>query len=49
MIRIDLDTNIGINRNSSDWLGMVSYPILSPEKSIPRNRESEKVKLYFDK
>ena len=31
MIRIDADTDIGINRNSSDWLGMNFYPILSPE------------------
>ena len=23
-------TDIGMNRNSSDWLGMNSYPILSP-------------------
>ena len=30
MIRIGSDTDIGINRNSSDWLGMNSYPILSP-------------------
>ena len=30
MIRIDSDTDIGMNRNSSDWLGMNSYPILSP-------------------
>ena len=30
MIRVGSDTDIGINRNSSDWLGMNSYPILSP-------------------
>ena len=30
MIRIDSDTDIGMNQNSSDWLGMNSYPILSP-------------------
>ena len=30
MIRIGSDTDIGMNRNSSDWLGMNSYPILSP-------------------
>ena len=30
MIRIGSDTDIGLNRNSSDWLGMNSYPILSP-------------------
>ena len=30
MIRIGPDTDIGINLNSSDWLGMNSYPILSP-------------------
>ena len=30
MIRISLDTDIGINQNSSNWLGMNSYPILSP-------------------
>ena len=27
---IGLDTNIGMNRNSSDWLGMNFNPILSP-------------------
>ena len=32
MIRMCLDTDIGMNRNSSDWLGMNSYPILSPGK-----------------
>ena len=31
MIRIGSDTDIGMNRNSSDWLGMNSYPILSRE------------------
>ena len=30
MIRIGSDTDIEMNRNSSDWLGMNSYPILSP-------------------
>ena len=30
MIRIRSDTDITINRNSSDWLGMNFYPILSP-------------------
>ena len=30
MIRIGSDTDIGMNRNTSDWLGMNSYPILSP-------------------
>ena len=30
MIRIGSDTDIGMNRNSPDWLGMNSYPILSP-------------------
>ena len=30
MIRIGTDTDIGMNQNSSDWLGMNSYPILSP-------------------
>ena len=30
MIRIGSDTDIGMNRNSSDWLGMNSYPILFP-------------------
>ena len=29
MIRIGLYTDIGMNRNISDWLGMNSYPILS--------------------
>ena len=32
MIRIGSDTDIGMNRNSSDWPGMNSYPILSPGK-----------------
>ena len=30
MIRIGSDTDIGMNRNSSDWLGMNFNPILSP-------------------
>ena len=30
MIRVGSDTDIGMNRNSSDWLGKDSYPILSP-------------------
>ena len=30
MIRIGSDTDIGMNRNSSDCLGMNSHPILSP-------------------
>ena len=30
MIRIGSDANIGMNRNSSDWFGINSYPILSP-------------------
>ena len=30
IIRIGSDTDIGMNQNSSDWLGMNSYPILSP-------------------
>ena len=30
MICSGSDTSIGMNRNSSDWLGMNSYPILSP-------------------
>ena len=30
MIRIGSDTDIWMNRNSSDWLGINSYPILSP-------------------
>ena len=30
MIRIGSDTDIGMDRNSSDWLGMNSYPILLP-------------------
>ena len=30
MIRIGSDADIGMNRNSSDWLGMNSYLILSP-------------------
>ena len=29
-IRIGLDTEIGMIRNSSDWLGMNFYPKLSP-------------------
>ena len=30
MIHLGSDTDIGINRNSSDWLGINYYPILSP-------------------
>ena len=30
MLRIDSDTDIGMNRNSSDWPGMNFNPILSP-------------------
>ena len=30
MIRIGSNIDIGMNRNSSDWLEMNSYPILSP-------------------
>ena len=30
MIHIGSDTDIGMNRNNFDWLGMNSYPILSP-------------------
>ena len=30
MICIGSDTGIGMNQNSSGWLGMNSYPILSP-------------------
>ena len=29
-IRIGSDIDIGMNRNNSDWLGINSYPILSP-------------------
>ena len=29
MICIGSDTDIGMNQNSSDWLEMYSYPILS--------------------
>ena len=34
MIRIGLDTEIGMYRNSSDWLGINFYPILSPGNAI---------------
>ena len=34
MIRISSDTDIGMNPNSSGWLGMNSYPILSPGKAL---------------
>ena len=34
MIRIDSDTDIGMNRNSSDWLEINSYSILSPGITI---------------
>ena len=39
MIHIGSDTDIGMDRNSSDWLGMNSYPILLPEmsKKFPKN------------
>ena len=30
------DKDIGMNRNSSDWLGMNSYPILSPGYLLER-------------
>ena len=30
MVHIESDTDIGMNRNSSNLLGMSSYPILSP-------------------
>ena len=30
MIRIGSNTDIGMNRNSSNWPGMNSYPILFP-------------------
>ena len=32
MFRFGSDTDVGMNRNSSDWLGMNSYPLLSPGK-----------------
>ena len=34
MIRIAPDTDIAMNRNSTDWLGINSYPILSPGYSV---------------
>ena len=34
MIRIGSDTDIGMNRNSSEWLGMNFYPKLLPGKWI---------------
>ena len=51
MIRIGSDTNIGMNRNSSDWLGMISYPILSPGMSmhlVMRSKQMfvESIKLF---
>ena len=30
MFRIGSDTDIGMNRKNSDWLGINSYPILLP-------------------
>ena len=47
MIRIGSDTDIGINRNSSDWLGMNSYPILSPGRLFNINSSGQFSKLYF--
>ena len=32
MIQISSDTDIEMNRNNSDWLGMNPYAILSPGK-----------------
>ena len=34
---IDSDTDIGMNRNSSDWLGMNFIPLLSPGQNIGRD------------
>ena len=58
MIRIGSDTDIGMNRNNSDWLGMNFNPILSPgilyavisafERKIVKKRpESKKKKVLF--
>ena len=33
MIRIGSGTDNGMNRNTSDWLAMNSYPMLAPGKS----------------
>ena len=38
MIRIGLDKDIGMNRTSSDWLGMNSYPILSLGRQYSSNK-----------
>ena len=35
MIRIGSDTDIGMNRNNSDWLGINFNPILSPGSRSP--------------
>ena len=56
MIRIDLDTDIGMNRNSSDWIGINSYLIFGQRKNffglkkilfIQKNDHKSK-KCYFD-
>ena len=38
MIRIGSDTDIGMNRNSSNWLGMNFNPILSPGLCLMRDK-----------
>ena len=37
MIRIGSDTDIRMNRNSPDWLGMNFYPIISPGQFKKKN------------
>ena len=47
MIRIGSDTEIELNRNNSDWLGINSYPKLST--GISKQKISESVKNYRQK
>ena len=47
MIRIGSDTDIGMNRNSSDLLGMNFYPILSPGR-VFRNIDVTPYNIYIN-
>ena len=43
MIRIGSDTDIGMNRNISDWLGLNFIPILSPGRA---NNHTNKINAF---
>ena len=49
MIRIGSDTDIGMNRNTSDWLGINSYPILSPGRQLQVGLKKAKQRHLFFK